>query len=125
MIHLTLDELLHVAARTLGGEPPVRDLGLLESALARPQATAFGTEAYPTIEEKAAALVHSLVRNHALLDGNKRLGLMGLVVFLGVNGHRLTWSDDEAYDFIIEVAEGRLDDVPAIAGRIRIALQPW
>lgn len=125
MIHLTLEELLHVAARTLGGEPPVRDLGLLESALARPRATAFGAEVYPTIEEKAAALVHSLVRNRALLDGNERLGLMGLVVFLGVNGHRLTWSNDEAYDFIIEIAEGRLDEVPAIAERIRGALQPW
>lgn len=119
MILLTLGELLHVAERTLGQVPAVRDVGLVESALARPRATAFGEDAYPTLEAKAAAFVHSLVRNHALIDGNKRLGLAGLIVVLGVNGRRLTWTNDEAYRFIIDVAEGRLDDVDAIAARIR------
>lgn len=122
MIHLTLDELLHVAERTLGTRPAVRDPGLLESALARPRATAFGRDAYPELADKAAAFVHSLVRNHALIDGNKRLGLMGLIVFLGVNGYHLAWSNDEAYDFIVEIAEGALDEVPEIAERIRTAL---
>ncbi len=119
MILLTFGELLHVAERTLGHPAAVRDAGLLESALARPRATAFGADAYPTLEAKAAAFVHSLVRNNALIDGNKRLGLAGLIVLLGVNGRRLAWTNDEAYDFIIEIAEGRLDDVEPIAARIR------
>ena len=118
MILLTLGELLHVAERTLGQPPAVRDVGLLESALARPRATAFGEDAYPTLEAKAAAFVHSLVRNRALVDGNKRVGLAGLIVVLGVNGRRLIWTNDQAYDFIIELAEGRLEDVEEIAPRI-------
>jgi death-on-curing protein len=118
VILLTLEELLVVAERALGQAPVVRDIGLLESAVARPRATAFGADAYASLEERAAAFVHSLVRNHALIDGNKRLGLSGLIVLLGVNGRRLTWTNDEAYEFIVEIAEGRLDDVPAIADRI-------
>ena len=116
MIFLDLEALLHVAHRALGSEPEVRDHGLLESALARPQASAFGEDAYPTLHEKAAALLHSLARNHALVDGNKRLALAGTLAFLGMNGLRLTLSNDEAYDFIIAVATGELDEVAAIAG---------
>jgi death on curing protein len=119
---LTAEELLFVARRAIGAEVVVRDLGLLESAAARPQASAFGQDAYATIEERAAALVHSLVNNHALVDGNKRLGLAGLIAFLGVNGYRLTWSNDEAYGFIVDVADGTLVEVGEIAGRIRGAL---
>lgn len=115
MIFLDLDALLHVATRALGGPPEVRDHGLLESALARPQASAFGEDAYPTIHEKAAALVHSLARNHALVDGNKRLALAATIAFYGMNGSRLTLSNDEAYDLIVSIATGQLDDVHAIA----------
>lgn len=115
MIFLDLDELLYVAVRTLGAEPEVRDLGLLESALARPQASAFGEDAYPTIHEKAAAVLHSVARNHALVDGNKRLALAAAIAFYGVNGMRLTLTNDEAYDLVIDVASGKLDDVPTIA----------
>lgn len=122
MILLTLDELVHVAERTLGAPVPVRDVGLLESAAARPAATVHGRDAYPTLEAKAAALVHSVVRNHALLDGNKRLGLAALLVFLGVNGVCVGWSNDEAYAFIMAIAEGDLDDVDAIAQRIHDAI---
>ena len=81
MIFLDLEDLLHIARRTLGIEPVVRDHGLPESALARPQASAFGADAYPSIEEKAAALLHSLARNHALADGNKRLALAATIAF--------------------------------------------
>ena len=119
MIYLTLPELLHVAERTLGPEVPVRDHGLLESALARPRATVFGSDAYPSLEEKGAALLHSLARNHALVDGNKRLALAGTIAFLGVNGRRLTLTNDEAYTLIVEVASGQLDDVVDIAARLR------
>lgn len=118
MIYLTLDELLFVANRAIEGDVVVRDHGLLESALARPRATVFGTDAYPTLDEQAAALLHSLARNHALIDGNKRLALAGTIAFLGVNGQRLTCTNDEAYDLVIAVATGDLDGVPEIAARI-------
>ena len=119
MIFLDLELLLHVAVRTLDGPPEIRDGGLLESAVMRPQATAFGEDAYPEIHEKAAALVHSLARNHALVDGNKRLSLAALIAFYGMNGVKLTFTNAEAYDFIIAVATGELDDVPAIAAVLR------
>jgi hypothetical protein len=83
VIYLTLAELLLVAERALGGEASVRDHGLLQSALARPQASAFEDEAYPSLDEKAAALLHSLARNHALVDGNERLALAAPIAFLG------------------------------------------
>ena len=122
MIYLTLAELLHVAERTLGGNVGVRDHGLLQSALARPQATVFGDDAYPELEEKAAALLHSLARNHALVDGNRRLALAGTIAFLGVNGRRLTLTNDEAYD--LAIAAGGLDEVTEIAARIRDGSRP-
>lgn len=125
MIYLTLPELLHVAERALGSDPQVRDAGLLESALARPQATAFGADAYPDLDAKAAALLHSLARNHGLVDGNKRLALAGVIAFYGVNGRRLTLSNDEAYDLVIAVADGSLDAVEQIAARLDQATRPW
>ena len=119
MIYLTLAELLHVGEQALGGEVLVRDYGLLQSALARPQATAFGTDAYPSLENKAAALLHSLARNHSLVDGNKRLALAAAIAFLGVNGRRLTLTNDEAYDLVMAVAAGELDGIESIAERIK------
>lgn len=121
MIFLNLEELLHVAARTLGAEPEIRDLGLLESALARPQATAFGEAAYPTIHEKAAALLDSLARNHALIYGNKRLAFAATIAFYGMNGMRLTLTNDQAYELVIDVAKGRLTDAPTIASVLEAA----
>jgi death on curing protein len=118
VIFLDLEALLHIATRTLGTEPDVRDVGLLESALARPRASALGQDAYPGVHAKAAALLHSLVRNHALVDGNKRLGLAATIGFYGVNGMRLTLTNDEAYDLIVDIASGRLDDLGGIASRL-------
>ncbi len=115
MIFLDLESLLYVAERTLGHAPDVRDYGLLASALARPQATAFGGDAYADIHHKAAALLHSLARNHALIDGNKRLSLAAVVAFYGINGRRLVLTNDEAYDLVMSVASGRLADVAQIA----------
>jgi death on curing protein len=123
VIFLDLEALLYVARRTIASEPEVRDRGLLESALGRPQASAFGEDAYPGIHQKAAALLHSLARNHALIDGNKRLALAATIAFYGMNGMRLTLTNDEAYDLIIDVASGRLDDVPAIASVIQSSTQ--
>ncbi|HTX84997.1 MAG TPA: Fic family protein [Streptosporangiaceae bacterium] len=125
MIHLTLAALLHIADRTLGSEPTVRDIGLLESALARPQATAFGLAAYPDLDSKAAALLHSLARHHALVDGDKRLALAGVIGFYGVNGRRLTLTNDEAHDLVVAVADGTFDAVDQIAVRFAGATKPW
>ncbi len=124
MIYLRLPELLHIAERTLGGEPQVRDYGLLESAAARPKATAFGGDVYPDLDAKAAALLHSLARNHALVDGNKRLALAAVIAFYGVNGRRLTLTNDQAYDLVIDVAAGHLTSVDDIAARLRTATEP-
>jgi death-on-curing protein len=123
VIYLTYADLLHVAERALGEPAVVRDAGLLESAAARPQTSVFGDDAYPTLEDKAAALVHSIARNHALVDGNKRLALAGLIAFLGVNGRRLTLTNDEAYDLIIAIATGEFNEIPDIAERIRTATE--
>ena len=124
MIYLDLDDLLHVATRTLG-EVQVRDMGLLESALARPRSTAFGEDTYPSVHGKAAALMHSLARNHALIDGNKRLTLAGTIAFYGLNGIRLTFTNDEAYDLVIAVSTGELDEVESIAGRLESGTTAW
>jgi death on curing protein len=124
VIYLTLPELLYVAERTLS-DVLVRDVGLLEAAVARPQATAFGEDAYPTMSIKAAALLHSLAKNHALVDGNKRLALAGTVAFLGLNGWRLTYTNDEAYELIMSVADGRVDDVAEIGRDLSAHFEPW
>ncbi len=124
MIFLDLEELLHVGRRALGREPEVRDYGLLEAALARPQATAFGEEAYVGIHAKAAALIHSLARSHPLVDGNKRLALAAAIAFFGMNGMRLTLTNAEAYDLIIAIAVGELDDVEAIAPALVQGTEP-
>ena len=124
MIFLDLESLLHLTTRTLGADPMVRDYGLLESALARPPASAFGEDAYSGAPSKAAALLHSLARNHALVDGNKRLALAATIAFLGMNGIRLTLSNDEAYDLVINVATGLLDDVPSIAAVLEAHSRP-
>lgn len=115
MIYLELDDLLHIAERALGHTARVRDYGLLESALARPRATAFGEDAYPDIHHKAAALLHSLATNHALIDGNKRLALAATLAFYGTNGLRLTLTNDEAYTLVMRVAAGQQSDITQIA----------
>lgn len=123
MIYLSAAELLHVAGRALGAEPVVRDFGLLESAAARPRASAFGADAYPDLDAKAAALLHSLAANHPLVDGNKRLALAGVIAFYGVNGRRLTLSNDQAYKLVMSVASGQLDSVDEIAEQLRTATE--
>jgi len=124
VIYLTLPELLHVSRRTLAGEVSVRDYGLLESALARPRATAFGRDAYGSLAEKAAALLQSLARNHALVDGNKRLALAATIAFLGLNGCKLTMSNDQAYDLVMAVATGEMEAVLAIADQLTAGMAP-
>jgi len=119
MIYLTLDELLVIAERVIDGDVALRDAGLLESAAARPQTTVFGADAYPDLHSKSAALLISICKNHALIDGNKRLALAATIVMLGVNGWVLTMTNDEAYDLVIAVASSDLNDVPEVADRLR------
>ena len=105
--YLSLEDLLGLVA--VLGAGPVRDLGLLDSACHRPRAGIFGRQAYPTLAGKAAALLHSLAGNHALVDGNKRIALLATVVFLRINGYRLDLTDDQAFDLVLSVAAGQLD----------------
>ncbi|MEL4505332.1 type II toxin-antitoxin system death-on-curing family toxin [Luteococcus sp. H138] len=105
--YLSLEDLL-VLVDDLG-VGPVRDLGLLDSAAHRPMTSLWGREAYPTLDEKAAALLESLVGNHPLVDGNKRLGWLATVVFLDINDAWVEAPDDDAYDLVIAVASGQLN----------------
>ena len=104
--YLTLEDALLLIEELAVG--PVRDLGLVDSALHRPAVTLWGRDAYTTIDEKAAALLDSLVRNHPLVDGNKRLGWLATLVFLDINGHWIEAPDDNAYQLVIAVAAGEL-----------------
>lgn len=120
MYYLNLGEALRIGEAVTGGPLELRDVGLIESALARPQASAFGADAYPSLDEKAAALLQSLVLNHGLVDGNKRLGFACTSVFLTVNGEPLDLDDKtEAYDLVIAVATGELAEISDIVARMR------
>jgi len=123
VIYLDLEDLLYIADRVLP-VVQVRDAGLLEAAVTRPRASAFGAEAYPSLNLKAAALVHSVAANHALVDGNKRLALASLLAFLGLNGRRLEMTNNEAYDFIVAIASGALKDLENIAKVLDEATRP-
>jgi death-on-curing protein len=105
--YLDLDDILELARRLLGDPVPVRDAGLLGSATARPQTVLFGEDAYPDIWLKAAALLQSLVNNHALVDGNKRLAWLATAVFLELNGVAIAQAiNDDVYDLVVAVAAG-------------------
>lgn len=121
--YLALEDLLFVASQACG-TVVVRDHGLLESALARPAATVFGSDAYPALHTKAAALLHSLARNHALVDGNKRLAWAACAVFLGLNGQRPHAGQDEVVELVVSVADGTLMDVEKIAERLAAWSRP-
>ena len=111
--YLTLDDLLEIAAGVLG-HVQIRDLGLLASAAARPTTTAFGQDAYRTLADKAAALMHSLARNHPLVDGNKRLAWSATRAMLLLNSHDIRYQVDDAEAFVLAIAAGE-QDVPEIA----------
>lgn len=121
MIYFDVEDLLLIAQEVIGGKPVVRELGLLGASAARPQTIAFGFEPYPTVAEKAAALLVSIALNHALLDGNKRLALAAALVFCSVNtGREPVMTNDEAYDLVIAVVEHQID-VPEVAEVFRRA----
>ena len=104
------------------GEPPqVRDIGILAAAVARTRASVYGEDAYPDLDAKAAALLHSIVTGHALVDGNKRLGWVSVRLFYRLNGSNLRVHIDDAEALVIAIADGSLRDVQKIADRLR----PW
>ncbi len=119
---LDLESLLHLTKML--GAGPVRDPGLLASAAARPTMTVFGDEAYPGLHAKAAAILHSIVRNHPLVDGNKRLGWLACVVTLDLNGVTVTLADEDAFQLVMSVAEGDLDEVADIAAALEAGSEP-
>ena len=102
------------------GIGPIRDLGLLDSAVNRHRSSAFGEDAYETIDLKAAALLHSMTKNHALVDGNKRLAWLSTVVFCDLNGVEPDLKDDDAYQLVWDIASSTQDDISAIADRMHL-----
>ena len=116
--YLDLDDLLDIAREAVGGHVAVGDYGLLESALARPRASVFGQDAYPDLHLKAAALLHSVARNHALVDGNKRLAWTAGPTFLAVNRQWISAPEDDRFDFVIRVATENFD-LDEIAEQLR------
>jgi death on curing protein len=119
--HLSVEQALRIARAAVGGPVEVRDIGLLESAVHRPRASVLGQDAYPDPLSKAAALLHSLASNHALVDGNKRLAWLATYVFLAKNGIELDPDDDDAFELVIAVAAGKVSDV----GEIAAVLTSW
>jgi len=110
MRYLTLGEVVALHRRVVtqsGGAGGIRDLGLLESALAQPKATFDATDLHPTVIEKAAALGFSLVANHAFVDGNKRIGHAAMEVFLVLNGFQIDASVDEQERLMLDIAAGQ------------------
>jgi death-on-curing protein len=121
-IHYPTLAAVAAVARRIGA--PVRDLGLIESALARPRTSVFGEDAYPDLWTKAASLLHSLVNNHPFVDGNKRMGWIVANAFLAQNEaitskHLADLDQDAAYDLVIAVAESRLTEIDEIAASLR------
>ena len=115
MRYLTLSELIYINgkllnnAQIMSGKQKVRDITLLQAAVARPAASAFGADAYPTLREKAASLFHSVVRNHPFTDGNKRTAVVAALFMFQVNGERLVWQPEAALPVILSAAEGHYD----------------
>jgi death-on-curing protein len=119
--YLTVQEALDLAELACAGQKvALRDIGLLVSAVHRPQAAMFGVEAYTDLFEKAAALLQSMALNHPFVDGNKRTAWMCTAVFLDVNGVEMVDVDqDRAYDLVIDVASGKAEEVSEIAAALR------
>lgn len=116
--YLDLEDLLAAADVAVGGPAEIRDVGLLQAAAARPRATAFGEDAYADLDRKGAALVHSLVASHPLVDGNKRLGWLAVRLFYLMNEADIRVAPDEAFEVVVAIADGRLREVTEIADRL-------
>lgn len=110
MINIEIVKYFHtILIDEFGGSDGIRDLNALKAAIQRPFSTFDGKDLYPTIHDKAAALVESLVKNHAFIDGNKRIGYVMLRFYLNESGYDLSVSQTDKYNFIIEISKGNLD----------------
>lgn len=110
MIRLTKKQILMLHTQLIestGGCAGIRDEGLLNSALESPFQSFGGEELYPSIQSKVARLCYGLVKNHAMMDGNKRIGAHTMLVFLAVNGYELEYTQKELIDLILDVADGK------------------
>ncbi len=116
--YLELEDI--VAMIRMLGIGPIRDLGLLDSAVNRPRSSAFGEDAYESAELKAAALLHSMTKNHALVDGNKRLAWLSTVVFGDLNGFMPDLQDDDAFQLVWDIASTEHEDLTTIASRLQL-----
>lgn len=125
--YLDVEDLIAAAEAAVGAPVAIRDIGLLEAAATRPRATVFGEEAYPDLDLKAAALLHSIVTSHPLVGGNKRLGWVALRLFYLLNDTDVRAPGDDAFNLVAAIAEDSLRDVNAIAERLvrwRVQLEP-
>jgi len=110
--YLTLDEVLYIHEQVIdafGGSHGVRDMNLVESAVHRPKASFDGKDLYPELWGKAAALMHSLLFNHAFIDGNKRAAFVAADAFLRKNGYRLRCNSKTAFEFLMDALASRID----------------
>ena len=122
--YLNVVEMMIINEEIIGRQSQLRDVDLLEAAVLRPQSSAFGADAYPTIIDKAAALFHSLSRNHAFVDGNKRTSTIALIMFLRVNGYQVQWAPEQALEMILEIATGG-HDLDAITAWLEANVIPF
>ncbi|AEV73434.1 MULTISPECIES: type II toxin-antitoxin system death-on-curing family toxin [Mycolicibacterium] len=120
---LTTDEIQDVNAHFVGPDK-LRDFGLLEAAAIRPQSSAFGEDAYPTVHEKAAALLHALARNHPFVDGNKRTAWASTAIFYMFNGYTISTDQGDIVALVVDVAEGQ-KGVQDIAATLKSWTQPF
>lgn len=123
IIYLSVSDLYNINSDVTEGNTWVRDMHLLDSAARRPAISLFGQPQFPTLLDKAAALLHSLAYHHVFMDGNKRTAVIAVTAFLELNGWRVTWTHDTQYPFVLEVAQG-LHDVPDIAEWLAQYIQP-
>jgi death-on-curing protein len=121
--YLTYSDLFNINHTVTNGDTFVRDMHLLQSAVKRPALQVFGEPQFPTLLDKAAALIHSLAYHHLFADGNKRTAVQAVTMFLELNGYEVTWKYDTEYPFILEVAQGK-HDVEAIAEWLTAYVQP-
>jgi death-on-curing protein len=121
--YLTLGEVVRISEAEVG-EDVLADLGLLDAAVQRPQQSAFGADAYLDVHHKAAALLHSLARNHPFVDGNKRVAAAAMLVFYALNGYDVPVADQgDLVALVVDVAEGQLT-VDAVANTLKGWAQP-
>ena len=124
IVYLTASDLYNLNVEVTDGNTLVRDLNLLNSAATRPKLVLFGEAQFPTLLDKAAALLHSLAYHHLFVDGNKRSAVRAVICFLALTGYDVTWKFENEYSFVLEVAQGQ-HDVPEIAQWLVGYIQPF